>query len=149
MKRRVRKLKRIARYYEQQRDIHVVRLRRAGMERMSQQKKLESLFDREKDYTARRIGMLSGLLNTGQLALAEGGVGYFRENISRQKGILEKAIHDESEKRDTVLKASLKCRIWEKVVDRGEEALSKSETVKNEKISDDLAILHSHSGELR
>ncbi|MBN1164721.1 MAG: hypothetical protein JXB45_09090 [Candidatus Krumholzibacteriota bacterium] len=147
MKRRYKKLRRIARYYEQQKNLRMVELQKALGERVRERKKLQGLESRGHQYLADAATLLEGRLNPGEIIRRQHGNNYYRDSIRKQRDVVEDSVATEKSRRQSLISASLTCRIWSKLVNNHEILVRRKQTRIQEGLADDLALLHARASD--
>lgn len=148
MRRRVKKLARIARFYEQKKRLRIVDFHKAEVDSFLKAQGLASAVARRNEFVRDNARKLSGSIDVAEFARMDTGRAFHREGVERMRTGLEAARGVKSAKRDAVVRAARRSRIWETLVSNSEEQLRKSETARSEKISDDLALLKAGSKKL-
>ena len=149
MKNRVRKLRKIARYFEQKKLLSVVELQKASSRRNIEEKALESLYMKKNEFFLESIPPEGEHLNVGELKRFRGGKDHFDRRISLQKSSVLTSIRDEHVRREAVVSESITHKIWEKVVSSSESDLQKHLEVVRNRVADDLALVHAHQNKDR
>lgn len=144
MKNRVRKLRKIARYFEQKKLLSVVELQKASSRREMEEHVLESLYLKKDQFFLESIPPEGERLNVDEMKRFRGGKDHFDRRITLQKGSVLTAVRDEHGRRDTVVSDSITHKIWEKVVSSSESDLQKHLEVVRNSVADDLALVHAH-----
>ncbi|MBN2071836.1 MAG: flagellar FliJ family protein [Candidatus Krumholzibacteriota bacterium] len=147
MKKRVIKLQKITRYFEQKKTLKVVDLQKASRDRLRRESDLDSARSSRDEYNSRCAARLTGAIDRSSLERFEGETRFLRDNIRRRQKNLEVSEKTERERRVEVVQASTTHRIWEKVVDENMKAFRKHTEEKEQKTSDDLALVHIHLNE--
>ena len=149
MKTRVKKLRKIARYFEQKKLLSVVELQKATSRRNMEENDLESLYLKKNDFFLESISVEGEHLDVGALKRFRGGKDHFDRRIIFQKESVLTAIRDEHGRREKVVNDSITHKIWEKVVSTSESDLQKHLEVVQTRVADDLALVHAHQSKGR
>jgi hypothetical protein len=145
MRRRIKKFQKIAGFFEQKKNIRVAELHRASVTRIRRAREL-SLFVRKKEnHDARFIDSITGNLKMSDIAYVECAREYFERGMHEFRVSLDAAERNELDKRKAVARASVTHRTWEELVSRIARRHLSRETIRGERISDDLAVVRSVS----
>ena len=140
----LKKLKKLANFFEKKEWLSVVDLKRASNNRNRSERESGELVKRKNAYHRFCSSMLTGMLHRNELDYIEYGNLYFDLRGGQLKEELDKYIAIENVKRESVMKAAVKRRIWENIVSRSGNRLKQRENAKAERVADDLALIHSH-----
>ncbi|MBU8922773.1 MAG: hypothetical protein KOO63_13220 [Bacteroidales bacterium] len=149
MKNRVRKLRKIARYFEQKKLLSVVELQKASSRRNMEENILESLYLKKNEFFLESIPQEGERLNIEEMKRFRGGKDHFDRRITLQKSSVLTAIRDEHGRRESVVNDSITHKIWEKVVSSSESDLMKHLEVVRSRVADDLALVHAYQNKNR
>ena len=141
MKRKLRKIFRLKRYFEQKKNAELIELKKAMVERYRKAHAFESISSEKFRYVGRFASALTGPIDPATFRIFEGGVRYYNEKLSRARMALDSAIDNERKRKEAVLSASITHRIWENLYSRNEERLKKHIERKTEREADDSALL--------
>ncbi|GEM_PF-2626154 len=140
----LKKLKKLANFFEKKEWLSVIDLKRASNNRNRSERESGEFVNRKNAYHRFCSSMLTGVLRRSELDYIEYGNRYFDLRGGQLKQELDKNIAIEDMKREFVIRAAVKRRIWENIVSRSADRLKKRENAKAERVSDDLALIHSH-----
>ncbi len=143
MKRRVRKLQKIARYFEQKKMMSVAELRKAGIKRSAEEKRLENWYFLKNDHMEDCVRAMSETIDLGRAARFHGECSFFDRGIEGQKIAVIDAVNEEKASREEVIRDSVTHNMWEKVVLRNVETLRRHIESSQGRTADDLALVHS------
>ncbi|MCD6380124.1 hypothetical protein J7M07_06740 [bacterium] len=141
MKTRIKKLKRIAGYYNQKKKMKVIELVKARNERYRKEKAADIIKLEKREHIEVCVDILSGRLDTSVFKRLDGDFQYFRGSLERANKALEKAIEIEKERREDVVTSTITERKWNNIVSRKEKDFNKSQGIKREKSADDISLI--------
>jgi len=148
MKRKLRKIFRLKRYFEQKKNAELIELKKAMAERYRKAHAFESISSEKFRYVGRFASALTGSIDPTTFHIFEGGVRYYNERLSRIRMALESALDNERKKKEAVLSASITHKMWENLYSRNEKRLKTHIERKAEREADDSALLKINSSSI-
>jgi flagellar export protein FliJ len=140
MRRKIRKLERITRYHEQRKNQHVLRLKKARLERQLIENKLSGARERRDKYSQDFVSVLTGKINMRDVVYMEGANSSLRSEIDSIRSQLVEAKKLEFKSRRVLSDAMIEHRVWERILLKNLVKMRKHEEHKLERLSDELAI---------
>jgi len=141
MKNRLRKIRRLKRYFEQKKNIELLELRKAVAETLKRMKRRRELENRKLVHMERFAELLESEIDPSTLAIFESGARFFDEWIRKAEYSLEEARKEENVKREAAVRAMVEHKVWENLYGRNELRMKKYIEKKEELEADEMALM--------
>lgn len=141
MKRKLKKIKRIKKFYEQKKNIRMLELQKAIAERMRRKKRCSLIESRKSEYLENIEARLNSEIDLNFLMNLEGGLAFFNESLKRAASRLNEAARAEAAKRTEAVDASIEHKVWENLYGKHEKRVRRYYDLREEREIDDLALL--------
>ena len=145
MLRRIKRIRKLTRYYEQRKTAAIAELERLRAASVAAERRLSTEAARREAYYVRAASTIAGRIDTAALGALDAGIAYCMERADERRRELAASREREDAQRARVVEASMTHRVWENLFARSVDRHRRAEEGRRDRMLDDLAVLRARS----
>lgn len=141
MKNKLKKIRRLKRYFEQRKNMELVEMRKAVAERARRSSLCRKIESQRMSHIMNFSSMLDGEIDPFAMQVFESGMLFYNDQSERARRALDEAIKLERVRKEAALEAMVEHKIWENLYGRNEKKMRRIVGKKEELEADEMALI--------